>query len=706
MISGMTVAMSYDVWDYCDAGFRMVCVLIVFKCVILLILLQKILYKPQYAWIKGLLGTLGFLCVGFLSAGMLPYRKDLPEELNRSYWICKVEDFPVARKKTYKLTLLSQGFYCKDSLHQEKQKILAYFEVDSLSGSLIPGDRILIFMQPVRPRQNGNPGEFNYRNYLYRQGIYYQAQVKKDNWMIISRGINEIRYIPKKIRFHFVSRIKSITGTGEEFGIISALAIGSKDFLAEEIKTSYSEAGAMHVLAVSGLHVGLVWYVLSVLLGGLKRLPYTKFVYYVLMIFLLWMYVMITGMSASVTRAGVMLTIVIASNLFGRGSVSYNPVILSAFILLTINPYLLQDVGFQFSYMAVFGILFFQPRLKKLMTSKNRIVNYFAELMSVSIAAQAGTFIISIYYFNKFPVYFLLTNFVVIPLVTIILVLIIISAFFWFFAPAFNLLTHMGFFIAGIMNTCVKGIEHLPCSSLHDLYFDRTDVLILFISLIFLQLFVASKHLINLKLTLISLICFFIYGGIRDFYMREMTYAALYNLPGIFAFDIADRNLHYLISSGLSLENKEQIIRNCNKFWLMRRTAMPVFIDLKDPDLSYEGLTVLSTKDRKCRILIFQEKCYVVINDLTADESYFTSEKISPEMILVNTGGELKMPSYLSLSQTQYIGISSGFSGRLFINDFVPESEDTRYVDVRSGEAMINNYLPIFKKRSKSLCNL
>jgi len=613
----------------------------------------------------------------------------MSECLEEGFWICRAVDFPVKRERSYKIPMDIIGLYSEAEIHKQKHSIITYIEPDSLTEQIGPGDILIAYMKPVRPGKYGNPEEFNYREYLYRKRIFYQVFIKSGSWQIIKKCNKELRYFPVQARQAFVNRLLKITGGGEETGIITALATGSKDYLEEEIRTSYSEAGAMHVLAVSGLHAGLVWYVLNLIFYRLKTGRLTRFLYYILMIGLLWVYVILTGMSASVTRAGIMLTIVIMTGISGHGSVSYNPVFLSAFLLLLIKPGFLFDVGFQFSYMAVLGILFFHPRIKKLYVTGNRIPGYVFELISVSISAQAGTFLLSIFYFNKFPLYFLLTNLIVIPLVTLILVMIILSLFFWCIDPVFHLMIRAESFLTLLMNKGVKSIESLPLSCIHDIYIDRVELIILLTAYVLFHLFIVNKQVASLKCIVVALTVFLLYGGFRSRFNKRMPFFVLFNIPGVLALDLVDNDLHYLVTKNLTKEKEDLIIRNCGKFWLKQNLRQPLYIDLDGGNVSCEGLTSISFMNNAYSILVFQQWCIVIIHDFLKAENGHPGIEISLDQVVINSGGFMKLPAWINISGTGCIAVSSGIKGKLYDSGFRNEMiEGIRFIDVKTEGAV------------------
>ena len=200
-----------------------------------------------------------------------------------------------------------------------------------------------------------------------------------------------------------------------ELAVASALILGYKDDLGEELKHSYSSAGATHVLAVSGLHVGIIFLVLNFLLNILDKNDRFKISKAILLICFLWAYATITGLSPSVVRAATMFSFVTIGKSFGKSSSIYNTLCASAFVLLVYNPYLIMEVGFQLSYLAVVGIVYFQSIIYKWIYVKNKFLKYIWMITSVSIAAQLTTFPLGLLYLHQSPTYLFASNLFVIP---------------------------------------------------------------------------------------------------------------------------------------------------------------------------------------------------------------------------------------------------------------------------------------------------
>lgn len=229
----------------------------------------------------------------------------------------------------------------------------------------------------------------------------------------------------------------------------------------------------MHILAVSGLHVGIIFIILSKLLFFLERHKYGKILQSALIILILIFYAMLTGLSNSVIRATIMFIFICFGRMFTRQVNIYNTLSASAFIMLLYNPYSIMDVGFQLSYLAVISIVFFQPKIYSLLNLRYKFPDYIWQLVSVAIAAQIATFPLTIHYFNQFPVYFILSNILIIPFVSII----IYGALILF---CFSFSTNISYIIAKglqlitlVLNKNVEFIKDLPLSKIDSLIIDK-----------------------------------------------------------------------------------------------------------------------------------------------------------------------------------------------------------------------------------------
>jgi competence protein ComEC len=300
-------------------------------------------------------------------------------------------------------------------------QVLTYLEKDSALLGLKAGQMMTISTVLHPLRKESNPFAFDYAEYLAKQGIYHRAYIGANAFVLLGeeRGFLEAiaqwqgALIDVFMRADIPEDVK---------GLLIALVLGDKGSLTNNQRAAFAEAGAMHVLAVSGLHVGIIYLIISSFLFFLGKRSQGRWIRVFIIITTLWLYAGITGFSPSVTRAATMFTFVVIGASGSRRSGVYHALLGSAMLLLVIQPGLLVEVGFQLSYAAVFGIVSLQPLIygwfKK---SRWWLVDKLWALTSVSLAAQIATFPLALYYFHQFPLYFLLSNLLVIPLATILL---------------------------------------------------------------------------------------------------------------------------------------------------------------------------------------------------------------------------------------------------------------------------------------------
>ncbi|WP_445725546.1 ComEC/Rec2 family competence protein [Flavobacterium sp.] len=309
-------------------------------------------------------------------------------------------------------------------------KILINIKIDSVESNLQIGDKIFvktIFNEISKPK---NPYEFNYKNYLKNQQIYYQVYLEKKAYLFLEKETT-LTSIAANSRNHINNKLVKNGFNGDELGVIDALLLGQRQDISSDLLQSYTNAGAIHILAVSGLHIGILLLILVFLFKPLNNFKQGKTIASVCVIISLWLFAILAGLSASVVRAVTMFTAISIGMYSNRASNVYHTLIISMFFLLLFNPFYLFDVGFQLSYLAVFAIVYIQPKLYKLWQPKIGVVDKIWQLFTVSSAAQLGVLPLSLFYFHQFPGLFFVSNLVIIPFLGIILgagILIILLA--------------------------------------------------------------------------------------------------------------------------------------------------------------------------------------------------------------------------------------------------------------------------------------
>lgn len=354
-----------------------------------------------------------------------------------------------------------------------------------------------------------NPYQFNYKKYLEQLGVNHQLNLATNNYVVKEKSSKTVFGIAANARNHIIKQLKNEGFGQEELGVIQALLLGQRNDISKETYNNYKNAGAVHILALSGLHIGILLLVLQFLLRPLDSLPQGKKIRLLLTVLLLWGFAFLAGLSASIVRACTMFSFVAYALYLNRPSNTFNILALSMFfILLFINPNLLFQVGFQMSYAAVLAIVWIYPLLQKLWYPKAKPIRYVWQLLSVSVAAQFGVLPISLFYFHQFPGLFFISNILIVPALGIILgtgILVVILSLInllpdrlaWFYNE-----------VISYMNTIVAWVAQQENFIFKQISFDAIQLLLSF-SIFFT--FVQALTKTNFKrvtLFLVSFLCF------------------------------------------------------------------------------------------------------------------------------------------------------------------------------------------------------
>ena len=284
-----------------------------------------------------------------------------------------------------------------------KGKILLNIQKDSTNNAFNVDDKIYITHGFDSINAPLNPYQFNYKHYLENQQIHHQISIKNKEYLLLKNNNQSIKGLAFLIRKQINNALIKFNFKGDELSIINALLLGQRQEISKEILQNYQNAGAVHILAVSGLHVGIILLILTFLLSPLDKLKHGTFSKLIIIIFLLWVFAFIAGLSASIVRAVTMFTAIAISLTVKQSISTYKALIISIFVLLLFNPFYIFNVGFQLSYLAVFFIVWTQPLLYKLWKTNVKLFDYCLQLLTVSVAAQVGVLPLSLYYFHQFP---------------------------------------------------------------------------------------------------------------------------------------------------------------------------------------------------------------------------------------------------------------------------------------------------------------
>jgi len=437
--------------------------------------------------------------------------------------------------------------------HKTSGKILLKISKDSTITSLKVHQNLFTkgsFKEISHPL---NPYAFDYKNYLIKQGIEHQIHLNTNEYFLIKNDIFSFRKKLIAFRTKIQTLLKQQNFTKDELAIINAILLGQKQTLSNNLKEDYAKAGAIHILAISGLHIGILLALLTQLFLPLKSLKNGPLISSLLIISSLWLFALFTGLSASVVRATTMFTFICIGNMFQKKKVIEHSLITSMFFILLLKPLFLFDVGFQLSYLAVFGIVWIKPLFYKLWEPKYFLVDKVWQLITVSLAAQIGVLPISLYYFHQFPGLFLLANSIIIPLLGILLSggFIIIILMLLNILPDF-LVTAYHYLIL-LINTFIHRVSLQEAFLFTHISMSFLKMIAFYVFIIFSFQFLKRKKTKPLILVLTSII------WIQGIYLYEK-----YNSQTTSELIVFHKNMHSLI--GIKKRNIFDVFYNSDNF--------------------------------------------------------------------------------------------------------------------------------------------
>ncbi|MCB0466474.1 MAG: ComEC/Rec2 family competence protein, partial [Aequorivita sp.] len=350
--------------------------------------------------------------------------------------------------------------------------------------------------------------QFDYSKYMKSLGVYGQLRIAENQIIKIGKGSKTLMGMAQNFRTEIVEKLQKTKLKNDERAIIQALVLGEKKDIQKNLYNEYAAAGAVHILAVSGLHVGILYVLLAFLLKPLTHWKFGIYLHTLIIVLLLWSFALLSGLSPSVTRAVTMFSFFALAKLFNRETNSINTLFLSFLTLLIINPLWLFQVGFQLSYLAVFFIVWLQPLFYKVGYSKYWLVRKIWTIVAVTICAQIGILPLSLYYFHQFPGLFLLTNIVVLPFLTVLMcggILIVVLANFnilqdWL-ASSYN-------FLIEVLNGFIHWVAVQDEFLFKNIHFSTLKVLGAYLLIVAFMLFLKKMKYNRLVISLCALSIF------------------------------------------------------------------------------------------------------------------------------------------------------------------------------------------------------
>lgn len=523
-----------------------------------------------------------------------------------------ITDAPQAKEHTYLCqTLLKERRDTAGTYPIERTAIL-YLQQDSAVTRLKSGDELLISARISPPLNNRNFDEFDYARFLMRKGISGTGYVASGKWTK-QDGMNnlDLKSIASSCRRKMISLYQKLGFSGDELAVLSALTIGDKTELSDSVRESYSVAGASHILALSGLHIGLLYTLLFFILKPIaRRGNIGRVIRSVLLLILLWAFAFFTGLSPSVVRSVSMFSILAMADMVGRQPLSLNTLAAAAWLMLFCNPAWLFDVGFQLSFLAVASILLIQKPIYHLITVKGRIGKYIWGLISVSVAAQIGTAPLVMFYFSRFSVHFLLTNLVVIPFITIILyaavIMLLLTPLSWLQIVVAEgvkkLLEGLNFF--------VRWVEQLPYASIDGIWLYQSEILGIYIVGFLLTYYFMNRRYRNLLICLFTILLLGTYHATLYWLDRPRTSLVFYNVRGCPAVHCIESDGRSWINYVDTIPNEKRLKRMTANYWKHHHLLPPkeitgdcryMVLNRQQQIISYHGCHICVINDNHWR---------------------------------------------------------------------------------------------------------
>jgi competence protein ComEC len=417
------------------------------------------------------------------------------------------------------------------------------------------------------------------------------------------------------------------------------LLIGYTDKIDPELIKEYSGTGAIHILSVSGMHVGLIFIVCNFFLFFLDRFKHGKFLKAFLLLTLVWFYALLTGLSPCVLRAAAMFSFIIVGKAFRQEPNIYNTIAASVMFLLMFNPYFITDVGFQLSYLAVIGIVAIYPLIFKLWLPKYSFIEKVWSLIAVSLAAQLVTFPLALFYFGQFPNYFLITNLVAVPLSTIIIYAGIAVVATSFFPLLSGLLSKLLIILVKLLNGSIHTIESLPFSVSKGAFISSFELLLILIVIISLTFFMVHRRKRVFIFGVFSLCLLFMSFTYKKYIRTEQKKIIVYNVNKHTAIDFVNGNHNILLADTGLLKDKQTIDFNIRSNW--NNTGITKTSDLAfDENTEFENDNLLISRGF---IQFYDVKIAVI------DKAIYNTKKINVDYLLIKDNPEITIAELKSI---------------------------------------------------------
>ena len=548
-------------WYWQIALQQIIAGIICFTFSYLLFSLLPIAARYKLLSFRGIVFNLMMVTAGAL----LCWQKDIRHRNNwygnfykdSSYVLVRIDEPVVEKTKSYKADGYVEAVITNGTAINCGGKLLLYFSKDSSVKQLQYGDKIIIRKNLQLIKNSGNPGAFNYQRYAAFQQTFHNVFLKEKDWTTTpEKNVNWFNQLLFTARGKILSVLQKFVGSSkDELGIAEALLIGYTNDLDKDLVQAYSNTGVVHIIAISGMHLALIYVLLVFIFSKIPFINKSKWLQVIFILSCLWLFSLLTGGAASVLRSAVMFSFITVGKTFFKQASIFNSLAAAAFAMLCYNPYYLWDVGFQLSYLAVVGIVIFQKPIANLLYIKNKWLNEIWQMVAVTTAAQILTFPICIYYFHQFPLLFLVTNLIAVPLSTVILYAEI-------FLVACAWIPYVGIYagkitsaLVWLMNKFILWVNELPFAVWDKIPADIFTTWLLYATVIFMAAWLLNKNKKILQLSLSFFTIFIILHSLLAWRVKQQQKLIVYNVPQHRAIDFVNGNSYQFAGDSILLED-------------------------------------------------------------------------------------------------------------------------------------------------------
>ncbi|WP_244828564.1 ComEC/Rec2 family competence protein [Carboxylicivirga sediminis] len=519
------IFLTFRVISFADVYIYLAIFFVVLYCLLIVWQKQTAIYRYRF-----LTGITGFVMLLTLSIVYAQLRQPLTLS---SYSEAQVKLHIIESIGSTEQNLKFETYFrgcSSDSLsYLEKQRGIVYVPKSIIKHKPATDSYIFVKGRFIPFSEPNSQFDFNYSNYLRNQRIAFRLIVSEYQHIEEESGILHPVILSARLKTFLRDKYQEAGLNETQLAILNALFLGDKSLLSYEQKSAFSDAGAMHLLAVSGLHVGIIYMLLMSIVSVFRARKY-KLLTALVVILCLWFYAAVTGFSPSVLRASLMFTILEFGRISKRQTGIFNLLGASMFIIIIIEPLSIFNIGFWLSHVAVASIVSFYPKVNNWFHFRFPPFKWGWSIIAVSIAAQLGTLPIAIYAFHEFPLYFIVTNIVMIPVVTPILVMAVLAALCSFSMFILQLIVPGMGSLLTFMDDTAHWIDQFPYSTIQHLYIEGWQLPLLYGSLILLLVYINYRYFIYLKYLLVLGIFTIVTIHVRSYFLpEEVLYVAKIN---------------------------------------------------------------------------------------------------------------------------------------------------------------------------------